>query len=511
MKRFFQLISILCITSLHSENGWSPGVAISTPGQDSLNAQICCDGNGNAISIWQATEFVPTDLIKAAQFDFETLSWLSPVLVSSGTATDSPNICCDSFGNAFAVWAQNILGNQVIFAAYFNGSIWLSFSPLSDPSQNSTVPRVCCDDSGRAVATWSRSNGANLIIQAAHFNGSAWSTPANLSLPGQNAFFTAPVCCDGSGNAVAVWSRFNGANTIIQASYFNGVSWSPTPFDLSNTGQNAAAPTVCCDASGNAIALWNVFTGVHELIQYSKFSKDTLSWSPAVTISALTENSFNPQICCNHHSGVTFAIWKNEAIDTIQVAQFNGNSWSSPVNIGQNPDTNTFPQLCCSGCEVIAIWNTAAPASLIQAARFNGCSWSAPTTLSAAGQTGANPHVCCDVSGNAVAIWQNPAANVPIRSVYSSFFLAPVRNFRGRFITNQSPTQTATSLNLSWTVSNFSPAILYRIYQNERLIATLPSTQNFFISSRMNTGCNPCFSITKVANGIESLPATVCF
>ena len=83
----------------------------------------------------------------------------------------------------------------------------------------------------------------------------AWLVPANLSAPGRDA--TEPqVAVDGSGAAVAVWARFDGSDTIIQASARPaGGAWGPA-VDLSQSGRDSKAPQVAVDASGDAVAVW---------------------------------------------------------------------------------------------------------------------------------------------------------------------------------------------------------------------------------------------------------------
>src|SRR5271169_5936196 len=97
----------------------------------------------------------------------------------------------------------------------------------------------------------------------------AWAPPVDLSLVGQNAQ-TPQVAIDSAGNATAVWSRSNGSNFIIQASTkpFGG-SWQPTPDNISATGQDALNPQITIDPTGNATAIWERFDGSNNIIQAS--------------------------------------------------------------------------------------------------------------------------------------------------------------------------------------------------------------------------------------------------
>ena len=80
---------------------------------------------------------------------------------------------------------------------------------------------MAIDPAGDAVAVWDRPNGSNFIVQtAARPAGSSFGAPVDLSLAGQNAF-DPQLAIDPAGDAVAVWDRSNGANTIVQAAGYD--------------------------------------------------------------------------------------------------------------------------------------------------------------------------------------------------------------------------------------------------------------------------------------------------
>ena len=119
-----------------------------------------------------------------------------------------------------AVWSRSNGGNidRAGGGAPGGRRLWQAPVDLSLAGQNAFKPQVAIDTAGDAVSVWSRSNGANTIMQAAARPAASgvWQTPVNLSLAGQNAF-KPQVAIDTAGDAVSVWSRSNGANTIMQA------------------------------------------------------------------------------------------------------------------------------------------------------------------------------------------------------------------------------------------------------------------------------------------------------
>jgi hypothetical protein len=150
---------------------------------------------------------------------------------------------------------------------------------LSAAGQDSYDPQVAVDGHGNAIAVWSRSNGTNLIVQAAaRAAGGSFGAPQDLSAAGQKAGF-AQVAVDGHGNAIAVWSRFDGTNYIVQTAaraaasrrwrYFTpkrGGSFGAAQ-DLSAASQDAFNPQVAVDGQGNAIAVWSRSNGTNYIVQ----------------------------------------------------------------------------------------------------------------------------------------------------------------------------------------------------------------------------------------------------
>ena len=176
---------------------------------------------------------------------------------------------------------------------------------LSENTQNATIPQVAIDDSGNAIAVWSRSNGTNTIIQTKRYDATTNSWPINaldLSESGENA--TNPqIAMDPDGNATAVWQRYDGANWIIQATRYDITtgSWSLFPANLSTGGVNGdgTIPQVAMDQAGNATVVWkqdDVFGG--STIQASRYDATTQTWSAATNLFPLVlgDDGLTPQV-----------------------------------------------------------------------------------------------------------------------------------------------------------------------------------------------------------------------
>jgi len=517
----------LFITSAYGDFGWNlPPANLSDPTGDPRSPLICCDASGNAFAIWDfRADGSPNRIIQVSRFDGTTLTWSDPFDLNDDSQSSSePEICCDNSGNAIAVWENSNGSNFIIRASHFDGNtqMWSDSIPISAPGQSANAPRVCCDNFGNAFAIWDRSDGSNRIIQVSHFDGTSW-TPldqiSNLSANGQNAR-SQQICCDDSGNAIAVWYRSNGSNNIIQSSYYNGTSWTPINqvFNLSADGQDALRPRICCDDLGNAIAVWQRSNGSNDIIQSSRFNGS--SWEPFESGTDLSESGQNasaPRVCCDN-SGNAIAVWErsNGSNDIIQASFFDGSSWtafSDIDNLSTEGQNASFPYVCCdnSGNAFATWYRSNGSNDIIQSSQFDGVAWSIPDDLSAEGVNSRSSKVCCNDTGRAINVWNAGFSPNPV--IQSSFYLPqtfPPANFQGNRVTNRFPSQSAVSAHLSWTPNTDPNVTSFNIYQNGNLVATVPS----YLSSYKDCNIDPCqsYSYTIISvntTGDESAGETI--
>src|SRR6202011_2252964 len=127
--------------------------------------------------------------------------------------------------------------------------------------------------SGRIVlGSWCRRLllvcGALCALAASEGTASAtptWLPPVDVSATGQNAF-RPHVAFDAAGDSVAVWIRSNGTNNIVQAAIRPaGGSFAPV-VDLSAAGQNANQPRVSISPAGDAIVVWQRSNGTNTIV-----------------------------------------------------------------------------------------------------------------------------------------------------------------------------------------------------------------------------------------------------
>lgn len=407
------LLGILSLNPLKAV--WGPPVTIS--GTISSNPQIGVDAVGNAVAIWQEFDGVNTNIQAATQAPGG--SWSAPVTISSsiGSSVDAvPQIAVDPAGNAVAVWEELTAGLSTVKAATlpFIGGSWSSPIDISVPSTSSSqVPQVAVDPSGNAVAVWVRFDGSNDIIQSASLPfGGSWTSPVDISISGQDAF--APqVSLDPSGNAVAVWANVGiGTDSIQAATLPFGGSWSA---QVTLSGTSAAGPQVAVDSAGNAVAVWTINIGPDFFIQAATLPFGG-SWSSAVNISTPGFSLFGAQVAVDP-AGNAVAVWgKVIGADIIvQAATLPfGGSWSAPVDISPVGAASFDQQVAVDASgNAIAIWDRTIVDTVIQAAMLPfGGSWTLPIDISTAGDTSIIPQIAMTPSGYAVVDWENDSLQV---------------------------------------------------------------------------------------------------
>jgi hypothetical protein len=299
---------------------------------------------------------------------------------------------------------------SISFANLHADTLWSSPANLSLPQTNSVGAQIAVNSRGDVTAIWSKYNGSNYIVQASvsKTNGE-WSKPFNLSQNGQNAFF-AKIATNDSGNAVAVWSRFNGKNYVIQAAY--GLSlrlWLPAiNLSLSGKGQDATKPQVVFDRKGNITAIWQRYNGTKNVIQSVNAGWGGISPLP-INLSNNNNENIDPQLAVDAN-GKVFAIWNNDSLGRAQVASkpLNG-GWSAPLSISDAGGKIDAPQIAVNGQgTAVAVWARFDGQNyLIQtASKQPNVQWSLATTISEAGQNARRPQLVIEGNGNTNVIWQ---------------------------------------------------------------------------------------------------------
>lgn len=294
---------------------------------------------------------------------------------------------------------------------------WLQRQDLSAHGENAGGPQIALDAAGDAVAVWRRFDGADYVIQSAtRPAGGAWSAPVDLSATGEEAR-SPQLAVDAAGDAVAVWTRFNGAETgsksVVQSAFRPaGAGWS-APVDLSAADRNAELPQVALDGSGAAAAIWRSFDGNNFIVQAASRPPGG-GWGGPVDLSAPGHDGMDPRLAIDAAGDAT-AVWsrfngaKPTSHSVIQAAtRIAGGAWGEPVDVSDPAQNAQTPAVAVDAAgSATAVWSRFDGSDyIVQAASQGpGGAWGAAADLSGTGRSSLTPALAVDSSGAAVAVF----------------------------------------------------------------------------------------------------------
>ena len=346
-------------------------------------------------------------------------AWLPPVDISrAGQDATEPEVAVDSAGDAVVVWRHLDGADYVIEAAERPaGGSWSAPLQISAAGQSAETPQLAVDAAGDAVAVWSRSNGSNYIVQSVTMVAGGWGAPLDLSAPGADA--KGPqVAVDGAGHFVAVWSRSTGPSTAViqSATGLPGGAWSGG-IDLSTSGHNDQ-PQIAVDPKGDAVAVWRHSEAGPTLIQSAARASGG-AWEPVLPVSPSSGTAERPQVAVDA-SGRAVAVWRRDggAGYLIESAQHPAGGWLPPVPLSAAEGNAEAPQVAVDADgDAVAVWSRSSEkgglsSTVVQAAAQSaGGAWQSPLDVSPAEELAEGPQVGFDAAGNADAVWTSASAN----------------------------------------------------------------------------------------------------
>ena len=166
--------------------------------------------------------------------------------------------------------------------------------------------------SGGSSSNTATSPTTNSGVDTTAPTAKAWGMATLIETDNAADTFSPQVAFDASGNALAVWSQYDGTRYSIYANRFTAAtsSWGMAALIETDNAGNAGDPQIAFDGSGNALAVWEQTDGTRFNIWANRFTAATSSWGNAALIE--TDNAggaFSPQIAFDA-SGNALAVWR---------------------------------------------------------------------------------------------------------------------------------------------------------------------------------------------------------
>jgi len=279
--------------------------------------QIAIDASGNALTPWEQYDGSVSNIM-SNHYSALTEAWGTASLIEENVGDVlAPQIAMDAAGNATAVWMQwwgggasDIIANHYTAAT----GLWGTAEPIeTDNTRNAFNPQIAMDAAGNALALWYQDDGTVYNIMSNHYSATTglWGAAEVIENNAENAF-TPQIAMDANGNALALWEQSDGAVTPVYSIMSNRYSvltgrWGTAALIEGNTG-DALAPQIAMDAAGNALALWRQKDNTSFKIMSNHYSAGTGLWDTAALIEDNAEDARAPQIAMDA-SGNAVAVW----------------------------------------------------------------------------------------------------------------------------------------------------------------------------------------------------------
>lgn len=422
---------------------WGEAARIDDRPRWAIRAQVAIDATGKAIAVWDQTdpESDPTDGSDDIWFNFrEAREWGEAGLVESREPDDSleAQIAVDGEGNSVVVFRQSEgtdnsaqQGDYRIWAVRHTPSGgWedpkciQSNDPeciVSTVEGDASQPQIAVNPRGDAVVVWQQGDATDesVSIWANRFRvGSGWDDAGPLET-GAKLLLTPQVAIDDDGNAMVVWEGVDdddGRSSIWSRRLTpDGAREALLPVEKDDRG-DARSPQVATDAEGNAIAVWKQQTdGPHFDIWSNRYVAGA-GWGDEARIDTQDAgDAEEPQVAVDR-DGNAIAVWAQSGGGRAGIwsnRYVAGAGWGDARPVGQTglgsarlPQVSTDPN-----GNAVAVWvQFDGEKERVWANRYYVASggWGrSPRAIDEDDEFRATgPQVALDFDGDAVAVWQ---------------------------------------------------------------------------------------------------------
>ena len=256
------------------------------------------------------------------------------------------------------------------------GGTFSAPADVSAPAGLRPMPRVAIDAAGNATVAWTQSDAAGMTVQAATRPGDGtFSAPVNLSTTGPTSYASQRIATNAAGETVAVWSGSDDANTIVEAATRPTGGVFSAPLDLSATGRDADSAQAAIDAAGNAVVVWTRFDGTSRVVQFAHRPAGG-AFSAALGVSPAGAEARTPQVHVNAAGDAVVAWQRSDGTNTIIQATIRraGATFAPATNLSLTGRDAVEPQVGIDADgDAIAVWQRSnGTNTIVQAAGYDG-------------------------------------------------------------------------------------------------------------------------------------------
>jgi hypothetical protein len=274
--------------------------------------QVSMNADGVAVVVWVQVDSLEQDVWAARATPGTQWEPADRIEVNDSTQASGPQVAVDADGNAIAVWAMVDGGmSHIWFNRYASGEGWgTDASPIeSNSAGDAEAPQVGVDAEGNAIAVWSQFDGEKYDIWSNRYtSGVGWdSTPQRIDSENGGDAVDPDIAVLPEGRAFAVWSQFDGNDDDIWSNRYTGTRWGTAQRIEENDEGSAVAPRVAVDSDGTAVAVWRQFGAAGNGVWANSSSRDG-NWGNAGPIDTGDGPVGNPRVAMTPN-GDAVAVW----------------------------------------------------------------------------------------------------------------------------------------------------------------------------------------------------------
>jgi hypothetical protein len=290
---------------------------------DQFRPKICSDGDGGAIITWEEdrTEQWDGDIFAQRVNSSGDVLWTengTDICTIAKKFASSPQICSDGNGGAIIIWEDERGADVDIYAQRVNSSGEIQWSEngvaVCTETDEQANTQICSDGSGGAILTWEDDRGFGTKIYAQRINstgGPEWTPNGVIICTYDPQYPGLPqICSDGDNGAIITWRDTGYGDIHAQKINSTGdVQWVVDGVEICTFIKSTVIPRIpqiCSDGNGGAIITWeDAREDYHDIYAQRVNSSGDVKWAiDGIGICTADLHDDYPQICSDGNGGV---------------------------------------------------------------------------------------------------------------------------------------------------------------------------------------------------------------
>ncbi len=304
------------------------GIIICNESQEQNLPDVCSDGNGGAIIVWDDFRDFSRDIYAQRVNKSGHLLWNESgvPICNLGGDQRSPKIINDEAEGAIIVWSDSSGANYKIYAQRINSAGVINWTlngiGISGGDGDQSSYEMCNDGANGVIIAWvdERNSNYDIYVQRIDSNGVlTWGSNGTAICTASGSQYDFQICSDGNGGAIITWEdwRIGTANIYAQRIDFNGVvQWIPNGIGICTAISHQLEPKLCSDGNGGAIITWHdgrdIGTTAYDIYAQKVDRNGNKKWNNnGIALCKAIYDQEYPEICSDGTGGAII-VWQDE-------------------------------------------------------------------------------------------------------------------------------------------------------------------------------------------------------